>query len=196
MTGKQLIVVGGPNGAGKTTFIEQYLRRHLIPYLGADLIAKEMNPDAPEQTTITAGREFVERVNAHLSMDESFIVETTLSGKSFRNTIVKASENGFVVTVHFVFNAGPDTSVARVLERVRRGGHNVPEEDIRRRFQRSLRNFWEIYRPLADIWILTYNGEYGSTHVANGTPYGESIYDPTARRLFLSLAGVEDDDPT
>ncbi len=141
MLKKQLIVVGGPNGAGKTTFVEEYLRRHNIVYLGADQMAKEMNPEKPESVAIAAGREFFNRVQEMIRGDDSFIVETTLSGKSFRHSIEHGNEAGFVTTVHFVFNDGPDTSVARVLERVRRGGHNVPEADIRRRYQRSLVNF-------------------------------------------------------
>ena len=194
MKSKQLIVVGGPNGAGKTTFVEEYLRTKSIPYLGADLIAAELNPKSPGDVAIEAGREFLRRLERHLKGDDSFIVETTLSGKSFRHSLALASENGFLTTVHFIFNDGPDMSVARVLERVRRGGHHVPEGDVRRRYARSLANFWNIYRPLADQWLLTYNGEYGSTPVARGTPYTETVYDTPARERFFKLAGITDDD--
>jgi len=144
MAAKEFIVVGGPNGAGKTTFVEEYLSHHDILYLAADHLAKVINPAAPELVAVAAGRQFVEHISASLSGGESFIVETTLSGKTFRRTLQRAREHGFTITIHFVFNDGPDTSVARVLERVRRGGHNVPEEDIRRRYRRSLVNFWQI----------------------------------------------------
>ncbi len=141
METKRLIVVGGPNGAGKTTFVDAYLRQQSIAYLSADKIAKELSPDAPEKAAIAAGRQFVERVAAQLLIDESFIVESTLAGKSLRHTIEAAQAAGFNITIHFVFTDAPETSIRRVASRVKSGGHDVPEMDIRRRFSRSLHNF-------------------------------------------------------
>lgn len=194
MAPKELIVVGGPNGAGKTTFVEEYLRRRPIEYLGADQIAKELSPDSPESAAIAAGREFLLRVNERLAGDDSFIVETTLAGKSFRRVIEHASECGFTITIHFVFTDDAGTSVRRVAERVKAGGHNVPEQDIRRRFARSLNNFWMIYRPLADHWLLAYNGGESPVQVANGGPFTLSVHDEQHFAKFFDLAGIDQDD--
>jgi predicted ABC-type ATPase len=62
----------------------------------------------------------------------------------------RAKLAGYLVTIVFIYLDSADTSVARVRERVRRGGHDVPESDIRRRFHRCFSNFWRIYREIAD----------------------------------------------
>ncbi len=194
MPTKKLIVVGGPNGAGKTTFVEEYLRRNPIEYLGADLIAAELSPGNPAIAAIAAGREFLRRVNEKIAGNDSFIVETTLLGKSFRHALIDANKAGFVTIIHFVFTAGPDACVSRVAERVRRGGHRVPEVDVRRRFSRSLGNFWTLYRPLVDEWVLTYNADDASVHVAHGIADDMVAFDEPLLDRFFQLAEVEIDD--
>ena len=84
----------------------------------------------------------------------------------------------------------------RVAKRVKAGGHHVPDEDVRRRFARSLSNFWLLYRPLADFWVLAYNGETSAIQVANGGPNTLSLHDEELFQKFLELAGVELNDPT
>jgi predicted ABC-type ATPase len=191
---KELIVVGGPNGAGKTTFVEAYLRRKKIPYLCADAIAKELSPSNPESVAIEAGRQFIVRIANQLHRESSFIVESTLSGKTLRRNIETALNSGFSITIHFVFTNSPDTSVERVAARVKAGGHHVAEADIRRRFQRSLHNFWTIYRPLAGLWVLAYNGGVRPVAVANGGSNSISVHDEELLERFFQLAGIHFND--
>lgn len=118
------------------------------------------------------------------------VVESTLSGRTLRNTMIRAQAAGFEVTVIFIYLNSPDACVARVKQRVRRGGHDVPEVDIRRRFTRSCGNFWQIYRKIADYWYVAYNSSGEFRRIAMGEGDTISIRDQSAFRHFLRLAGA------
>jgi predicted ABC-type ATPase len=104
-----------------------------------------------------------------------------------RNFITSARNAGFTITIAFLFVESADVCVARVAQRVRMGGHDVPESDIRRRFTRSLGNFWRIYRDLADNWVLLYNGMMASQDVAAGSRQQIAIRNPQYFSTFLDL---------
>ena len=188
---KNFYVVAGPNGAGKTTYAEEFLRERPCVYLNADRIAAQLAPDDPTSKQMAAGREFLKAVETHLDGSEDLLVESTLSGRSFRGALEKARVMGFRTTVFLVHLDGADSCVARVKERVRKGGHDVPEVDVRRRFSRSLANFWNMYRQIADEWILGYNstGEFKDVAVGAGNAF--SVRDENLFFKFLRLAGVE-----
>lgn len=191
MARKHLYVVGGPNGAGKTTYAEASLLRHSCVYLGADQIAAQLSPDDPTAQRVAAGRQFLTSLKQCLAGSDDLLVETTLSGRSFRRTLESAKKYGFEITLILVYLNSADASVARVKERVRKGGHDIPEVDVRRRFPRSLANFWSIYRQIADDWILVYNSGSDFVNVAMGVDDEVSIRDEELFSEFLRLAGVE-----
>ena len=168
----RLIVVGGPNGAGKSTFAIDYANAQGVHYFGADSIAKELAPYDPFSVRVRASQQFLERISRALEHRQSMVIESTLAGKSLRRFIESANRAGYQTNILFTFLNSADTCVNRVLQRTRQGGHNVPEIDIRRRFRRSIINFWHIYRPLADVWMLVYNGGESPEHVAFG--YGDT----------------------
>ena len=169
MSVKELIVVGGPNGAGKTTFALQYAAKHNLTYISADAIAEQLSSGSLEDVRIQASRKFLQTLDSLLGESESFVIESTLSGRTFADKLKRAQADGFVVSVFYLFLDSVEDCVSRVRMRVQKGGHNVPEEDIRRRFIRSARNFWDIYRLLSDCWILEYNSESEIQDVAFGT---------------------------
>ena len=197
---KELLVVAGPNGAGKSTFAASFLAEHPRTYLCADAIALEFKHLDPISQQIAAGREFLRRMEGQLAKDESFAVETTLSGRSMRGFLVRARATGFEITIVFIYLDSAAMCIQRVNERVLRGGHNVPVDDIRRRFARSSANFWRIYREIADYWYVAYNSSGDFRRVASGEMDTVLVRDELAFRQFLRLAGKtshaegEDDD--
>ncbi len=184
---KHLTVVAGPNGAGKTTLAHAFLSQHDALYLGADAIAEELSPGVPERAQVAAGRRFLTAIEDALEQDRSLVVESTLAGRSFCRILERAQERGFATTIIYLFLDSADTCVARVQERKRKGGHGVPEPDIRRRFDRSLRNFWATYRLLVDDWALVYNAGSDFQDVAFGAAAERSIRDEPLYQRFVDL---------
>lgn len=184
MTGSELIVVGGANGAGKTTFALEYASQFRGLYLGADAIAAELAPDAPDSVAVAAAEELMRRLAAALAGETRLILESTLAGRTLRHVLHAARDAGFTITIVYLFLDSPNTCVERVHERVMKGGHSVPEVDIRRRFLRSIRNFWQLYRPLADHWILVYNSGNQPLDVAAGTATDVSVRDAELYAVF------------
>ena len=141
-----------------------------------------------------AGQEFYVKAAELLAAGNDFFVETTLSGRTWKKYMQQAHALGFIVTVYFVFLDSADTCVNRVKQRVRRGGHNVPEADIRRRFSRSLTNFWTMYRKIADHWAIVYNAGGDLVEVAFGYHEDFVISDEALFSRFLE--NVEHADET
>lgn len=132
---KELIVVGGPNGSGKTTLAKELIADQNIAYISADDIAYEFAPSNPESVRVKAGKEFFKRLDAAISKEDNVLIESTLSGKSLSSLIRKyQSEYDYSVSVVFVYLANAEVCVERVAIRVEKGGHEVPVEDIKRRF--------------------------------------------------------------
>lgn len=153
---KKIIIIAGPNGAGKTTFAEEFLPKeaHCPVFVNADLIAAGLAPFEPERAAFRAGRLMLEEIYRHVEKGESFAFETTLSGRGYAGLIPGWQEQGYVVKLFFLRLASPELAIARVRQRVREGGHNIPEAIIRQRFTGGLRNFEALYKPVVDEWAL------------------------------------------
>jgi predicted ABC-type ATPase len=189
---RRLVIVGGPNGAGKTTFVQGYLQVYPYKYLSADALAAELSPEQPSLARIEAGREFSRQVKKSLSAGEDLIIESTLSGRSMQRVFKQARDGHYMIKVVFVFLDSPDTCVNRVKERVEKGGHDVPEIDIRRRFYRSKTNFWKIYREEADEWHLFYNSSDEFVQVAFSDVGGAEITDEALFSGFMQEMNRDD----
>jgi predicted ABC-type ATPase len=126
---KKIIIIAGPNGAGKTTFARSFLPAEagLPRFINADLIAAGLAPFAPETAAIKAGRLMLEEIAQCSERGESFAFETTLSGLSYLRRIERWRSQGYRVSIFFLRLPDAETAIARVAERVRQGGHNVPE---------------------------------------------------------------------
>jgi predicted ABC-type ATPase len=158
---KRIVIIAGPNGAGKTTFALEFLPNEAeCPiFINADLIAAGLSPFDPALAAIKAGRLMLQAIQENVQKGESFAFETTLSGIVYARRIPQWQKAGYHVTMFFLSLPSPELAVARVRERVRRGGHNVPEPDIRRRFDVGLRNFQNVYRELVDSWSYYNNSD-------------------------------------
>ena len=149
-------VIAGPNGAGKTTFADEFLPGFVDcrEFLNADLIAAGLSPYAPESQNFRAGRLLLERFNELVRKSRDFAFETTLSGLGHVQHLRAIKKNGYQIILFFLWLPNSDLAVARVDNRVRQGGHNVPEPVIRRRYIKGIRNLFQIYQPEADVWWL------------------------------------------
>lgn len=149
-------VIAGPNGAGKTTFATEFLPDFVNcrEFLNADLIAAGLSPFAPESQNIRAGRLLLERLHELREQQKDFGFETTLSGRSYAHLLQQMREEGYRIVLFFLWLPSADLAISRVANRVRQGGHSVPENDIRRRYLTGQRNLFRLYRPLVDAWWL------------------------------------------
>ena len=159
--------------AGKTTFAREFLPREgSCPiYVNADLIAAGLSPFDPGMVDIRAGRVMLEEIAFHERRLESFAFETTLSGRTYVRRIPRWQSMGFRVKLIFLCLSDVRIAIDRVRIRVKQGGHNVPEDVIRRRYETGWRNFNEMYKNLVDTWVLYDNsGERPVLMDAGGKP--------------------------
>ncbi len=152
----KIVIIAGPNGAGKTTFAREFLpnEAQLPIFINADLIAVGLSPFQPETVALRAGRLMLDEIRARVSHRQSFAFETTLSGRTYARLIRGWQGLGYHVKLIFLSLPSADMAVARVAARVAQGGHNVPEDVIRRRFSLGLQNLNNIYKHLVDAWVL------------------------------------------
>jgi len=148
---------------------------------------KKISPGNPFSARFSAGRQFLKAVDKHFSGSESLVIESTLAGRSFRHTISWARQNGFRISIAYLFLDSVETCMARIEQRVRQGGHHVPDHDVRRRFPRSVANFWTIYRQMADDWVVLYNASEQLQDVAAGSHEDLAIRDTTLFKVFTDL---------
>lgn len=151
----RIIIIAGPNGAGKTTFAREFLPSEAAcpVFVNADLIAAGLAPFAPESASLQAGRLMLQELARYAAARASFAFETTLSGRGYLRSIRGWQRAGYSVKLVFLQLASADEAIARVAQRVRQGGHNIPEEVIRRRFVAGRENFERLYAPLVDSWV-------------------------------------------
>ena len=153
---KRVIIIAGPNGAGKTTLARELLpnEANILTFINADLIAAGLDPLQPERAAFRAGRMMLEMIDACVQRGESFAFETTLSGRGYARMIPRWQEQGYWITLVYLRVSSPEVVISRVRQRVQEGGHDVPEDVIRRRFHASLRNLEHIYRDLVNEVII------------------------------------------
>ena len=156
MNGPSLYIIAGCNGAGKTTASMSVLPEVLDcrEFVNADEIAKGLSPFKPEEVAIEAGKLMLQRIDLLLSRHVTFAIETTLATKSYKNLVEQAKKAGYQVILLFFWLSSPEMAEMRVAQRVASGGHNIPKEVIHRRYWAGLRNLFEIFVPIVDLWSL------------------------------------------
>jgi predicted ABC-type ATPase len=190
-TQPRCFVVAGPNGAGKTTFARRFLPYYADcdVFVNADLIAAGLSPFAPELAAVKAGRLVLEQIDFFAELRRVFAFETTLSGRTYFRLLERLRADGYRVALYFLWLRSAELAISRVARRVSEGGHHVPDQDLRRRYDRSLRNLFEFYRPLLDEWTLLDNSESKMIPVAKGTREGIIVFNSA---LFTSMtSGME-----
>lgn len=176
------MVVAGPNGAGKSTCAPELLRDELQvrTYVNADEIARGLAGFDPEGVAVAAGRVLLTQVARLTRLRRDFAIESTLAGRGHARWLRAARRQGFDVHILFLALASPDLAIRRVAKRVETGGHDIPPEVIRRRFDRGLRNLFTLYVPLATSWRLYDNTSGASPRlvVVGGSDGARIVTDP------------------
>ncbi|MBK9152110.1 MAG: zeta toxin family protein [Saprospiraceae bacterium] len=167
---KYLYIIAGCNGAGKTTASYTILPDILKvrEFVNADEIAKGLSPFQPEKVAFESGRIMLRRIEELLTQSGSFAFETTLATRSYAGKIRIAQQAGFHVILLFFWLRDVRLAIERVRIRVMEGGHNIEKHVIKRRYRNGLKNFFEIYQPLVNEWMIIDNSEGQFDLVATG----------------------------
>lgn len=185
----RLYILSGCNGAGKTTASYTLLPELLecSEFVNSDEFAKSLSPFDPSLASVAASRYMLMKIRYLLDNREDFSIETTLATRSLVNIINEAKEAGYSITLLYFWLNSPELAVARVRDRVLAGGHNIPEEVIRRRYIMGLTYFFETYIPLCDRWVLADNSHSPFSVVAEGNPLGTYIRQKEKYLLIRSI---------
>lgn len=168
-----VIVIAGPNGAGKSTTAPSLLKGALevTEFVNADLIAQGLSAFQPEMTAFQAGRIMLNRLHYLANKCIDFAFESTLASKTFAPWITGLRKKGYDFHLVFLWLPSEDFAINRVAGRVKAGGHNVPEDAIRRRYHAGLKNFFELYQKITDKWFFYDNSATEPRLIA----YGEGV---------------------
>lgn len=191
--GPHVYIVAGPNGAGKTTFAREFLPSyvHCRQFVNADLIAGGLSPFSPEESAIQAGRLLLEHIRNLAGRGVDFGFETTLAGKSYRNLFVGLRAKGYQLHLFFLWIPNVQIALSRIADRVKRGGHQIPEPVVRRRFTRGIRHLFTLYRALLDSWVIFDNSGSFPHLIAAGGPTETKILDRHVFDKIKTQAGVK-----
>ena len=168
---KKIIIIAGPNGAGKTTFARNFLPQEAgtLNFINADLIAAGLAPFNPETISFKAARLMLDELDESTNAGESFAFETTLSGKHYLQRIQEWRKHGYIVKLWFISLSSPELAISRVAERVSQGGHHIPDDVIRRRFDAGLQNLIK-YKNAVNFWAV-YDGAHNPPKLMDWSKY-------------------------
>lgn len=186
----QIYMIAGPNGAGKTTTSMLLLPEvlHCLEYVNADSIAAGLSPFKQEQLAFRAGRLMLERIHELAKLHTDFAFETTASSKSFLPFLQNCKKEGYTINILYLWLKTPQLSLQRIAERVAKGGHNIPENVAKRRYKKSIHNFINLYRPIADSWFVYDNSKEYPKQIAEKENDIEKIYDEKCWHLCLKAS--------
>ena len=187
----RLYIISGCNGAGKTTASYSLLPEMLdcSEFVNSDEFAKSLSPFHPENASIQASRYMLLKIRYLLKKKSDFAVETTLATRTLLKTVRMAQAAGYSVTLLYFWLNSPELAIERVKARVEAGGHNIPEETVRRRYHVGIDYFFHYYSPISDRWILADNSQAPFRVVAEGSK-GDvvNIRDEETYRKILAIA--------
>ena len=176
----RLYIIAGCNGSGKTTASYNQLPELLdcTEFVNSDEFAKSLSPSNPDAASILAGRYMLMKIQRLLGRRVDFCIESTLATRSLLQMVRTSKDMGYTVSILYLWVSSPELARERVRARVAAGGHNVKDETIQRRYDAGLKNFFEIYLPECDSWMLADNSEPPFHLIAEGGRKGITLHDP------------------
>ena len=185
-----MYIISGCNGSGKTTASYTLLPDMLNcnQFVNSDEFAKSLSPFDPSAASVSASRYMLMKYHFLLNRNQDFGIETTLATRSLLNMVKDAQAGGYEVTILYLWLNSPDIAIERVRNRVSAGGHNIPDDVIRRRYLVGLQYLFKYYIPACDRWIIADNSQPPFTVVAEGTQLSCTIKDPETYERIRSLA--------
>ena len=186
----KMYIISGCNGSGKTTASYTLLPEMLNcrEFVNSDEFAKSLSPFDPSAASVSASRFMLMKINYLLERNEDFCVETTLATRSLMGIINEAKEKGYEITLLYFWISSPTIAIERVRARVATGGHNIPDDVVKRRYVMGLNYFFETYSPVCDRWVLADNTTSPFTIVAEGTRKLTIVKDNEKyRRIWKSI---------
>lgn len=192
----RLFILSGCNGSGKTTASYTLLPEMLecTQFVNSDEFAKSLSPFDPGKASVVASRYMLMKIRYLLERKADFSVETTLATRSLVGIINSAKELGYTITLLYFWLSSPEMAITRVRRRVNAGGHNIPENVVRRRYFMGLKYLFETYIPLCDHWILADNSQSPFTVVAEGSKDETSIKNQNTYDKILQIAFPSEED--
>lgn len=194
----RLYILSGCNGSGKTTASYTLLPEMLecSQFVNSDEFAKSLSPFDPSAASVSASRYMLMRIRYLLSRRENFSVETTLATRSLVGIIQQAKELGYTVVLLYFWLNSSELAIRRVADRVAAGGHNIPEDVIRRRYVMGIRYFFDTYSSICDRWVLADNSKSPFVVVAEGNKTEVFVRDEEKFENIRAIAHprVENDD--
>lgn len=186
-----LYIIAGPNGAGKTTFALKFLPEYAkcLEFVNVDLIAGGLSPFDPERAALRAGRIMLEQIHSLAERGVDFGFESTLSGRTYVKLLKEMKEKRYLIHIFFLWIRNAELALERIRLRVRNGGHHIPEVSVRRRFGRSLVNFFRVYQSMADSWTIFDNSEDVPKMIAIKELGKVEILDPVLFNILLKCKG-------
>ncbi|MBN9117663.1 MAG: zeta toxin family protein [Planctomycetes bacterium] len=175
----QVAVLAGINGAGKSSSADSVLRVGMgMPvFVNPDTVARGLNAFDPESEAVKAGRVVLEHLRELAARRRSFAFETTLAGRTYADWLRGLCSNGYAAHLFYFWLRSPELAIERVALRVRSGGHHIPEDTVRRRYSRSVRNFLELFRPVVTTWQVYDNSNGRPRLIAFNNSYFDTVLD-------------------
>lgn len=187
-----LYIIAGCNGAGKTTASLNILPDLLDcrEFVNADAIAAALSPFQPESVAFEAGRIMLKRIDELLEKNVDFAIETTLATKSYKNLIERAQAKNYKVTLLFFWLSSSEMAVERVKSRVEKGGHHIPTDVIHRRYERGIKNLFEIYLDICEVVSIYDNSMFKNKLIATNKDLDNlEILNPSKMKQMRNVVG-------
>ena len=187
----RVVIFAGPNGAGKSTHADAILAAlGMEIFVNADYIARGLSGRNTDAVNFEAGRIMLKRLRQLGNAGADFAFESTLSSRTFAPFLRALKAQGYSVAIYYFALTSAQLAVRRVKLRVALGGHHVPSDVVKRRFARSLRNFFTLYAPIADEWTLFDNStSSGAEQVASKSKNQLEINDQTIWQKLQKQVG-------